>query len=81
MNEARYYEIERIPRASPLTAKRNIEFRKHTPIRYFSDLKKVVGSTLARVVAPDIDLKDKKLTYFSKKRGTLAAMNRRIGRI
>ena len=35
-------------------------------IVYLSDLEKIIGASLAREVAPYIDLKDKRLTYFSK---------------
>jgi len=66
LNEASYYEIVRIPNIGPLTAKRITEARRKNEIRYFSDLEKVIGANLARAVAPYIDLKDKRLTYFSK---------------
>jgi len=80
VNEASCYEIARIPYVSPLTAKRIIESRKNAQVRYFSDLEKVISSARARAAAPYIDLKDKK-SILLKKRGTFAAINRRISRI
>jgi len=66
LNTATYYEIVRIPRIGPLTARKIIEVRKEMKIQYFSDLERIVGANIARAVSPYVDLKDKRLTYFSK---------------
>jgi predicted DNA-binding helix-hairpin-helix protein len=66
LNEAAEREIMRIPQIGPLTANRIVEARKNVKIKYLSDLEKIVGANLARAVAPYIDLKDKRLTYFSE---------------
>jgi len=66
VNEVSYYETVRILHVGLLTAKRNIESRKSTQVKYFSDLEKVISSALARAAAPYIDLKDKKLILLKK---------------
>jgi predicted DNA-binding helix-hairpin-helix protein len=66
LNEATYNDLMRIPRVGPITSKKIIQARKVLKVHCFSDLEKVVGLRLARKVAPYIDLKDQKLTYFLK---------------
>jgi predicted DNA-binding helix-hairpin-helix protein len=66
LNEATYHDLMRIPRVGPITAKKIIQARKTLKVHRFSDLEKLVGLRLARRVAPYIDLKDQKLTYFLK---------------
>ncbi len=67
LNETSYREMVKVPGIGPLTARRIINARRVSRIRYLSDLERIVGASLARAIAPYIDLKDKKLTYFSKK--------------
>jgi len=52
--------------ARAVTARKIVEARKNIKIRYVADLEKVVGASLARRVNQYVDLKDKKLTDFSK---------------
>jgi len=66
LNEASYYEILRIPRIGPITARRIIGARENTKIRYFKDLEKVIGMGLTRRVSPYVELRDKQLTDFWK---------------
>ncbi|RLI37379.1 radical SAM protein [Candidatus Bathyarchaeota archaeon] len=66
LNDASYREMVKVPGIGPLTARRIINARRVSRIRYLSDLERIVGASLARAIAPYIDLKDKKLTYFSK---------------
>ncbi len=58
LNEAAEHEIMRIPQVGPLTAKKIVEARKDTKIKYLSDLEKLLGASSARAIAPYIDLKD-----------------------
>ncbi|OYT44168.1 radical SAM protein [Candidatus Bathyarchaeota archaeon] len=67
LNSADYYEILRVPGIGPVTARKIIDARKNLKIERLSDLEKILGPTLSRRVAPYIDLKDKRLTYFSKR--------------
>ena len=67
LNSASYYEILRVPGIGPVTARKIIDARESLKIDHLSDLEKVLGLTLSRAVAPYIDLKDKRLTYFSKR--------------
>jgi predicted DNA-binding helix-hairpin-helix protein len=60
LNEAKYYDILKIPRIGPVTAKRIIILRKNKKIRYLSDLEKTVGRKLGRAIAPYVDLLDGK---------------------
>ena len=64
LNETSYREMVKVPGIGPLTARRIINARRVSRIKYLSDLERIVGASLARVIAPYIDLKDKKLTYF-----------------
>ncbi len=68
LNVASYFEILRIPGIGPVTAKKIISIREQNRIERFSDLERVLGISLAKAVAPYIDLKDKRLTYFSSRR-------------
>lgn len=65
LNEAGYYEIVKIPGVGPQTARKILSARDEMRIRYISDLEKILGSNLARTVAPYVDLRDKRLTYFT----------------
>ena len=64
LNTATYYELVRIPHVGPITARRIIEARKGVKIRFFSDLERVIGSSLARRIRRYVELKDRRLTYF-----------------
>jgi len=66
LNNASYYEIVRIPHVGPVTARKIVEARKNVKIRYAADLEQVIGASLARRVSQYVELKDKKLTDFSK---------------
>ena len=66
LNEASYYDILKIPRVGPVTARKIIAARNRREIRCFSDLENVVGPCLAHTIAPYIHLKEKRLTYFLK---------------
>jgi len=47
-----------------MTARKIIEARKNIKIRYISNLKWIVGASLARRVKWYVDLKDRKLIEF-----------------
>jgi predicted DNA-binding helix-hairpin-helix protein len=66
LNDATYNNFMGIPRIGPISAKKIIQARMTLILRRFSDFEKVVGVRLARRVAPYINLKDQKLTYFLK---------------
>jgi len=66
LNTATYYEIVRIPHIGPVTAKKIIEARKNVKIRYVASLERVIGANLARRVSQYVELKDVRLTVFSK---------------
>ncbi len=66
LNIATYYEIIRIPHIGPITAKKIIEARKNIKIQYTLDLERIIGANLARRVNQYVELKDKRLTEFSK---------------
>ncbi len=64
LNTASFKEIIRIPHIGPITARKIIEYRKIKPIRYLSDLEKILGSNLARKVLKYVDIKDRRLAQF-----------------
>jgi len=64
LNTASFKEIIRIPHTGPITARKIIEYRKIKPIRYLSDLEKILGSNLARKVLKYVDIKDRQLAQF-----------------
>jgi len=64
LNTASFREIIRIPHIGPITARKIIEYRKIKPIRYLSDLEKILGSSLTRKVLRYVNIKDKRLTHF-----------------
>jgi predicted DNA-binding helix-hairpin-helix protein len=64
LNTATYYELVRIPRVGPLTAKRIMQARNNRKIRVSADLDPVIGARLTRRISPYIELKDKKLAEF-----------------
>jgi len=66
LNTATYYEIVRIPQVGPVTARKIIEARKSVKIRYVANLERVIGANLTRRVSQYVELKDKRLTDFSK---------------
>ncbi len=66
LNTATYHEIVQIPQIGPVAAKKIIEARKSIKIRYAANLERVIGANLTRRVGPYVELKDKRLTNFSK---------------
>jgi len=66
LNTASYYEIVRIPRVGPLTAKKILRARNTFKILRAADLERIVGARLTRKISPYVDLKDKRLTDFLK---------------
>jgi len=66
LNTATYYEIVRIPRVGPLTARRIIRARKNVKIRYSADLERILGASFTRRISQYVELKDRKLTDFSQ---------------
>ena len=66
LNTANFKEIVRIPHIGPATAKKIIEYRKIKPIKYLSDLEKILGPNLARKVLRYVYVKDKRLTQFQR---------------
>jgi predicted DNA-binding helix-hairpin-helix protein len=64
LNEASYYEILRIPRIGPITAKRIMGVRENIKVRRSEDLEKIIGANLTRKISPYVELKDKRLTDF-----------------
>lgn len=66
LNTATYYEIVRIPRVGPLTARKIMKARKNVKIRYSSDLESILGVGLARRISRYVELKERKLTDFSQ---------------
>jgi len=57
-------EIVRISHIVPTTAK-ILEARKTKPIKYSSDLEKILGPHLTRKVLQYVEVKDKSLTQFT----------------
>jgi len=66
LNTSTYFEMIRIPRVGPVTAKRILHARNSFKIKCSADLERVVGANLARKISPYVDLKDKRLTDFLK---------------
>jgi len=66
LNTATYFEMVRIPRVGPLTAKKILTARKNFRINNSADLERIVGARLTRRIRRYVDLKDKKLTDFLK---------------
>lgn len=66
-NTATYYELVRIPRVGPLTAKKIMQARNNRKIRVSADLEPAIGARLTRRISPFIELKDRKLTEFKGK--------------
>ncbi len=64
LNEASYYDIVKIPRVGPVTAKKIIAAREKARIRYLTSLERAIGRRLARAVAPYVDLKGRRLTHW-----------------
>jgi predicted DNA-binding helix-hairpin-helix protein len=64
LNSATYFEMVRIPRVGPLTAKRILQARNSFKIKCSSDLEQVIGAKLTRKISPYVDLKDKRLSDF-----------------
>jgi len=64
LNEAAYYEILRIPRIGPVTARKIMEARKRVKIRYTVDLERILGASFTRRVNQYVGLKDRRLTEF-----------------
>lgn len=66
LNEATYYEILRIPRVGPVTARKIMEARKKIKIRYTANLERILGASFTRRVNQYVELKDRRLTDFPK---------------
>ena len=64
LNTASFHEIVRIPHIGPTTAKKILEARKAKPIKYSSDLEKILGPHLTRKVLQYVEVKDKSLIQF-----------------
>jgi len=64
INEASYFEILRIPKIGPMTARRIIRARESIKVRFFKDLEQIIGAGLTRKISPYIELRDKRLTDF-----------------
>ena len=64
LNTVSFYEIVRIPHIGPTTAKKILEARKTKPIKYSSDLEKILGPHLTRKVLQYVEVKDKSLIQF-----------------
>ena len=64
LNTASFHEIVRIPHIGPTTAKKILEARKTKPIKYSSDLEKILGPHLTRKVLQYVEVKDKSLIQF-----------------
>ncbi len=64
LNTARYFELVRIPRVGPLTAKKIMQIRNNRRIRVTGDLEPAIGACLTRKISPYVELEDKKLTDF-----------------
>jgi len=62
LNMADRRQLLRIPNVGPLTAKKILEARHTARLDRLGDLEKIVGSGLARRIAPYVELRDKKLT-------------------
>jgi len=68
LNTATYFEMVQIPRVGPLTAKKILKARTSFKIKSSTDLERIVGANLARKLGQYVDLKDKRLTYFIKRK-------------
>ncbi len=66
LNTATYHEILRIPYIGPVTARKIITAQKSMRIRHSADLERIIGGHLTRKVNHYLDLRDKRLTEFSK---------------
>lgn len=66
LDTATYHEVVHIPYIGPVTARKIIEARKNTKIRYSADLERIIGANLTRRVNQYVDLRNKRLTEFSK---------------
>ena len=64
LNTATYFELVRIPRVGPLTAKRIMQVRNNRKIRVSADLEPFIGAGLTRRINPYVELKDTRLTNF-----------------
>jgi len=64
LNEASYYEILRIPKIGPITAKRIMAAKEKGRILYLKDLEQIIGAGLTRKISPYTELRDKRLTDF-----------------
>jgi competence protein ComEA len=68
LNTATYFEMVQIPRVGPITAKKILKTRENFKIKCSADLERVVGANLTRKISPYVDLKDKRLTDFLKRK-------------
>jgi len=66
LNTASHSEMMRIPRVGPKTAKKIIQTRRVTKIRFSSDLERIIGVNFTRHISHYVDLKDRRLTDFLK---------------
>jgi len=66
LNDASHHIVMRIPGVGPATAKKIIEARGRAGIRYTADLERILGANMARRISRYVELKDKRLTDFSK---------------
>lgn len=64
LNSATYYEMLRIPRVGPITARKIIEARRNVKIQFTSDLERILGARFTRRIKRYAELKDKRLTDF-----------------
>ena len=67
LNRATYFELVRIPRVGPLTAKKIMQARNNRKIRVSADIEPAIGARLTRKISPYIELKDKRLIDFKGK--------------
>ena len=66
LNTANYSEIVRTPHIGPKTAKKILQTRRITKIRFSSDLERIIGANFTRRISRYVDLKDRRLTDFLK---------------
>jgi predicted DNA-binding helix-hairpin-helix protein len=66
LNTARYEEILKIPHIGPITAKKILKARHQKPIRYSTNLERIIGANLTRKIMPYVEVKDKQLRDFLK---------------
>jgi predicted DNA-binding helix-hairpin-helix protein len=64
LNEAEKLDLMKVPGIGPVTATKIIKAREKVKIRYFSDLEKIVGKSLAKRIMPFVKLQEKRLTEF-----------------